>query len=91
MGLYANKKDTATFFGISRTKLYRALDGIEKEIEAGRYGQYSVADGLVSKAVVLDYLRYGEALRNKNTRKFVPPYNAAEAIKAVGEIGGIER
>lgn len=88
MSLYANKSETARFFGISRTKLYTALDGIKNEVESGRYSQYSMAGNLVNKAVVLDYLRFGEMLRNKNTREYTPPYDEQAAISAVGEMGG---
>ena len=87
MSLYANKSETARFFGISRTKLYKALEGIQDEMEAGRYSQYSMAGSLVNKAVVLDYLRFGEMLRNKNTREYTPPYDEQAAIRAVGEMG----
>ena len=55
-------------------------------MDAGRYGKYSVAGNLVSKAVVLDYLRFGEMLRNKNTRECTPPYDEQAAIRAVGEM-----
>lgn len=88
MSLYCNKSEAAKFFGISRTKLYRALDGIQDEMDAGRYSKYSMAGNLVNKAVVLDYLRFGEMLRNKNTREYTPPYDEQAAISAVGEMGG---
>lgn len=87
MSLYANKSETARFFGISRTKLYKALEGIQNEMEAGRYSQYSMAGSLVNKAVVLDYLRYRDWLSDKNTRALVPPYDENAAIRAVGEMG----
>lgn len=86
MGLYCNKTEAAKFFGISRQKLYTVLDGVQDEMIAGRYGPYSIAGNLVSKAVVLDYLRYREMLKNKLTREMVPAYNEQAAIKAVGEI-----
>lgn len=83
LSLYCNKSDAARFFGISRTKLYGLLEGIEKEIQAGRYGQYSVADGLVNKAVLLDYMRYRKALNDRHARPYVPPYNEEAAARAV--------
>lgn len=85
MGLYCNRSEAARFFGISRTKLYTLLGGLEKEIKAGRYGDYSMPENLVNKAVLVDYMRYRKALNDRKTRPFVPPYNPLEAMKAVIE------
>lgn len=87
MSLYCNKSEAARFFGMCRQTMYGVVDGIQKEINAGRYSQYAIAGGKVSKAVVLDYLRYRHLLTNINTRKLVPPYDENAAIRAVGEMG----
>ena len=87
MGLYCNKSEAARFFGMCRQTMYKVIDGIQGEIKTGRYSQYAIAGGKVSKAVVLDYLRYRDWLADKNTRSLVPPYDENAAIRAVGEMG----
>lgn len=84
-GLYANKSDIARFFGISRQTVYKHLAGIEREMKSGRYSQYAIADGLVSKAVMLDYIRNHKALESSKLRKYVPQYDEYAAIQSVGE------
>lgn len=94
-GLYANKSDIARFFGISRQTVYKHLAGIEREMKSGRYSQYAVVYGLISKAVMLDYIRNRKALENPKLRKYVPQYNEYAAIQSVGghpigiRIGGV--
>ena len=87
MSLYCNKSEAARFFGMCRQTMYGVVDGIQKEIKAGRYSQYAIAGGKVSKAVVLDYLCYRDWLADKNTRALVPHYDENAAIRAVGEMG----
>lgn len=71
--------------GVGRNKIYTLLTGIEREMQSGRYSRYAVADRLVNKAVLLDYLKYRNMLENKNLRRYVPPYNEAEAARMMGE------
>lgn len=85
MGLYANKSATARELGIGRSTVWRLEKGIEEEIRAGRYSPYAIADGLLNRAVVLDYMKYRRLLRDKNARKYVPPFNPLEAAKYLGE------
>lgn len=85
---YKKQQDIATEFGIGRTTVYERLKEIEKEISAGRYSDYAIIrDGnivLVNVLVFLDYMNYRERLREKNTRKYVPPFNPAELMEVCG-------
>ena len=75
MGVYANKSDTARFFGISRNTVYKMIEGIETEIERGRYARCAIAEGLNNKAVFLDYMVNRKRLNDKNLRRTVPEFD----------------
>ncbi len=83
--LYASKSEIAKQFKMSRTTVYRLLDGIEEEIRAGRYSRYAIADNKINKAVFLDYMTHARRLQKKNLRKTVPQFDIDEAKKYVLE------
>lgn len=91
MSLYANKTEAAKALGISRATIGRMIPGIEREIKAGRYSRYAIADGLINLAVVLDYRKYRNLLEDKNVRKYVPAFDPIEAARMLGEEGGVPR
>lgn len=76
--MYATKTEIARMFKISTPTVYSRVAGIEKEI-GKRYNKYAICEKLVSIAVYLDYEKYHKLLEDKNLRKAVPPFNAAEA------------
>lgn len=84
--LYANKSEIARFFGISRYTVYDRVKGIEREIQEGRYGRHAISDGLVNKAVFLDYNTYHKSLEDKLLRKYVPPFDIRECMEYINEM-----
>lgn len=81
MKLYVNKSELSRRFGISLPTVYKRVAGIEEEIKKGRYNRYAIADGLVSAAVFVDYIKYHKWLNDKNLRKAVPPFNMQAAME----------
>lgn len=85
---YKKQQDIASEFGIGRTTVYERLKEIEKEISNGRYSDYAIIrDGnivLVNVLVFLDYMKYRDRLREKNTRKYAPPFNPTELMETCG-------
>lgn len=89
MGLYGNKSECARLFGVSRETVRQLVRGIEKEIDSGRYSRYALVGTSVNKAVLLDYIKYKNALDNRATRKYVPAFDEIAAARAIGEETGI--
>ena len=76
--MYANKKNLAALFGVTPQTVHRRVKGIEALI-GERYNQYAILDNLVSVAVYADYEKYHTRLADKNSKKYVPPFNMKEA------------
>lgn len=76
--MYANKKNLAALFGVTPQTVHRRVKGIEALI-GERYNQYAILDNLVSVAVYADYEKYHTRLTDKNSKKYVPPFNMKEA------------
>ena len=78
--LYSTKADIGRIFNLSRPTVYRQVEGIKTEIEAGRYNKYAISDDRISIAVFADYMKYRLRLKDRNLRKTVPPFNLQEAL-----------
>lgn len=81
--IYQNRTALARTFGIARSTVYNIVDEIEEQMRAGRYNRYAILDNEVNVAVFADYLKYRKALKGKNTRKYVPPFNLREALSLI--------
>ena len=81
--IYQNRMALARTFGISRSKVYDIVDEIKKQIELGRYNRYAILDNEVNVGVFADYIKYRKLLKNKNARKYVPPFNLQKALAMV--------
>ncbi len=81
--IYQNKADIARTFDMSRTNVYAIVSGIEEQIQQGRYNRYAILDGEINVGVFADYLKYRKRLKDKNARKYVPPFNLYEALQMV--------
>ena len=68
-------------FPMCRTTFCAIVSEIRQEIQAGRYSQCTLIDEKpvrVSPLVFIDYMSHRKMLRNKNARKTVKPFNAAD-------------
>lgn len=83
--MYGNKTDIAKTFHISLPTVYRKLEGLETEI-GKRYNHYAIVDNLISLAVFADYYKYHKWLKDKNLRKYEPPFDMYEARKYLEEV-----
>ena len=78
--MYIRLKEIPLLYPMCLTTAVARLDEIEREIRDKRYpatalirdAKYTAVDEYVLK----DYLAYRKRLRGKNTRKYVPPYQA---------------
>lgn len=86
MKMYITKAELSICFGVSPPTVYKRVAGIEEEIKKGRYNRYAIADGLVSVAVFVDYMKYQKRLNDKKLRKTVPPFNMQEALEYLQEV-----
>ena len=52
-------------------------------MEHGRYNEYAIIDNEINVGVFADYIKYRKLLKNKNARKYVPPFNLQKALAMV--------
>ena len=81
---YLRKKDLQIELGICRSTADKLFKGVEDGIRSGRYDRYSVAGNYVNLFAVIDYLKYGDQLKDKNMRKYVPAYNPVMISESCG-------
>ena len=81
---YLRKKDLQVELGICRSTADKLFKGVEDGIRSGRYDRYSVAGNYVNLFAVIDYLKYGDQLKDKNMRKYVPAYNPVMISESCG-------
>lgn len=85
---YKDRKSLAEEFNISVATVRNRQKGIEGEIKAGRYDDYTVLDDgkniWINLYAFIDYLKYRRALENKTTRKCVPPFRPDNIRKLCG-------
>lgn len=85
---YVTKKQLAEELEISPNTVKARIQEIEEEIQKGRYEEYAVMrDGqllAVNYMVWIDYITYRQRLREKNLRKFVPPFDPEKIAPYAG-------
>ena len=81
---YLRKKDLQIELGICRSTADKLFKGVEDGIASGRYDRYSVAGNYVNLFAVIDYLKYGDLLKDKNMSKYVPAYNPVLVSESCG-------
>ena len=79
--LYENKAGLARVFGISRTQVYNYLPEFEERIKEGRYGDMAIIDGRIHVGAFADFLKYRTRFKDKNARKYVPPFNVIKSTE----------
>jgi hypothetical protein len=83
---YRRKEDIAAELGISKGTVRARV--LEIEAEADRYGDLAIIrDGnivLINTLVFLDYEKYRKQLRDKNARKYTPPFRPEDWMQACG-------
>ena len=85
MCAYKTKKELAEEYQMSIRTVVSRINGIKKEMEAGRYNRYSIIEDAktkVSEFVFIDYCKYRKYLENPILRKTVPPFSP-ELIREV--------
>lgn len=81
---YLSKKQLAEEFNYSEQTITNYIRGIQKEIESGRYSKYAIAGNRYNYYVLVDYMKYKDALKDENMRKYVPDFNPAEIAELCG-------
>ena len=81
---YLRKKDIMEELGVSRGTADKLVRGVEEGIRSGRYGRYCIAGNFVNFYAVVDYLKYGDQLSDKNARKYVPGFVPEEIANICG-------
>lgn len=86
---YKTLDDLANELGVSKQTLHSRKKELEEEKE--RYGEYVVIRDagivLINYLAWIDFLTYRKKLKEKNARKYVPPYKPVEVAKALGWYG----
>ena len=84
-GDYLKKSQLAKEYGFCRQYIYKLVDGIQEQINKGRYSQYAIAEGLVNRYVFIDYLTFKKRLEDKNLSKYVPAFEPEKIKELVRE------
>lgn len=82
--VYLRKKDIMDELGVSRGTADKLVKGVEEGIRSGRYGRYCMAGSFVNFYAVVDYLKYGDQLKDTNARKYVPRFAPGEIADTCG-------
>lgn len=81
---YMSVPDVEKEFSISRTQVYKLINGIKEEIEAGRYSCYVISGSRVNFYALVDYNKFRDMLTDKHKRKLVPPFDPAAIAEVCG-------
>ena len=81
---YLRKKDIVGELGVSRGTADKLFRGVEEGIRSGRYSRYCIAGSFINFYAVIDYLKYGTQLEDKNARKYVPKFSPEEVADTCG-------
>lgn len=88
---YMTRAKLAQEFQCCDRTVDKRIKEIREEIKSGRYSKYAILDGdtapLVNAYVYIDYIKYRKALRNRNTRKYVPPFEEKDMKEIAGLCG----
>lgn len=83
---YLRKKDLQKELGLCRSTVDKLVRGVQDGISSKRYDRYAIAGSYVNFYAVIDYLKYGEMLRDSNMRKYVPRYNPELIAESCGYV-----
>ena len=83
---YLRKKDLQKELGLCRSTVDKLVRGVEDGISSGRYDRYSIAGSYVNFYAVIDFLKYGEMLKDTNMRKHVPRYSPELIAESCGYV-----
>mgnify|MGYP002764690834 FL=1 len=82
---YISKSQMMQMFNISQSTASRRISDLDRYVQNGRYGPYTILDGAgvtwVNYLALVDYLRYKKEL-DKGYR--VPPFDPGKVAKAIG-------
>lgn len=81
---YLRKKDLQKELGLCRSTVDRLVRGVEEGIRSGRYDRYCIAGNHVNFYAVIDYMTYGEMLKDTNMKKYVPRYSPELIAESCG-------
>lgn len=81
---YMRKKQLMEEFHVSRSFVDKKVQGIEKEIKAGRYNRYAILDSMINVYVFMDYMKYEKILNDRNARKHAQEFQPAELMELCG-------
>lgn len=81
---WLRKKDITTELGVSRGTADKLYKGVQFGIEIGRYNRYCIADNFVNFYAVVDFLKYGDQMKDKNLRKYLPAFSPDEVAETCG-------
>lgn len=82
---YISKSQMMQMFNISQSTASRRISDLDRYVQNGRYGSYTILDGAgvtwVNYLALVDYLRYKKEL---DTGYRVPPFDPGKVAKAIG-------
>ena len=81
---YLRKKDLQKELGLCRNTVDKLVKGVEEGIRSGRYDRYSIAGTYINFYAIIDYLKYGEMLKDTNMKKYVPRYSPELIAESCG-------
>lgn len=84
---YMSKKDLGLSLNLSQPTINSLVDGMRKEIIAGRYSQYVIAGKRISFYAMIDYLTHKDALNDSLMRKKVPEFDPISIARLCGQEG----
>lgn len=81
------KQELAEFEGCSIGTVNNFMKEMKQEIAAGRYPEDTISDAgaivWINYLAWIDYTTHRKKLREKNARKYVPPYNPEQIAKNI--------
>ena len=81
---WMSSKDLAAELGLSVSFIKTVVQEFKAEIEAGRYSPYVVAGERYNFYAIIDFMTFRKRLKDKNMRKYVPPFKPSEIAELSG-------